>query len=91
MAFKDSQLTNPTMIRNLNPDASSVDLFKSFPFLSTEEICNLKAELLACLAKVEDLDDTVGKLSWWKSQETSLPNWCTVVKKIDLCSHPQQL
>ena len=32
MAFKAAQLTNPTMIRNLNPEASTVDLLKIFPF-----------------------------------------------------------
>ena len=63
MAFKASQLTNPTMTKNLNLDASSVDLLKSFPFLSAEEICNLQAELPACLAKADDLDDTIDKLS----------------------------
>ena len=42
----------------------------------------MKAELPAYFAKAEYLDDTVDKLSWWKSQETSLPNWCAVVKKI---------
>ena len=82
MAFKASQLINPTMIRNLNSDASSVDLLKSFPFLSSEELCNLKAELPAYLSKAEDLDEKIDKLLWWKSQETSLPNWCAVVKKI---------
>ena len=82
IAFKASRLTNSTMIRNLNTDASSADLLKSFPFISAEEICYLKAELPAYLAKAEDLDDTIDKLSWWKSQETSLPNWCAVVKKI---------
>ena len=81
MAFKAARLINPIVIRNLNPDASSVDLLKSFPFVTADEICNLKGELPAYLAKAEDLDEKVYKLSWWKSQETSLPNWCTVVKK----------
>ena len=70
------------MIRSLNPDASSVDLLKSFPFHSAEELCNLKAELLAYLAKAEDLNEKVDKLLWWKSQEISRPNWCAVVEKI---------
>ena len=82
MAFKAAQLTNPTMIRNLNPEASTVDLLKSFPFVTVDEITNLKAELPAYLAKAEDLNDTVDKVSWWKSQEKSLPTWCAVVKKI---------
>ena len=69
MAFKAAQLTNPTMIRNLNPEASTVDLLKSFPFVIVDEITNLKAELPAHLAKAEDLDDNVDKVSWWKSQE----------------------
>jgi len=67
MAFKAARLTNPTMIRNLNPDVLMVDLLKSFPFVTADEITNLKAELPAYLAKVEDLDDTIDKLSWWKT------------------------
>ena len=74
MAFKAAQLTNPTMIRNLNPEASSVDFFKSFPFVTADEIISVY------FAKAEDLDDTVNKVPWWKNQEKSLPTWCVVVK-----------
>jgi len=31
---------------------------------------------------MSDLDDTIDKLSWWKTQEHSLPTWCAEVKKI---------
>ena len=62
MAFKASRMINPTIIRNLNPDASSIDLFNSFPFVTAEELMKLKAELPAYLAKVEDLDESVDKL-----------------------------
>ena len=82
LAFKASRMTNPSMIKNLNLDASSLDLFKSFPFITAEELTNLKAELPAYLVKVEDLDESVDKLEWWKRQETNLPTWCAVVKKI---------
>ena len=82
MAFKASRLANPNMIRKLNPDASSVDLLKSFPFVTAEEITKLKAELPAYLAKVEDLDESLDNLQWWKNQETNLPNWSALVKKI---------
>ena len=70
MAFKVAWLTNSTMIRNLNPEASTVDLLlKSFPFVTADEITNLKAKLPAYLPKAEDFDDTVDKLS------------CGIVKK----------
>ena len=82
MAFEASQMIAPTTIRNLNPDASSIDLFKSFPFVTAEKLMKLKAELPAYLAKVEDLDESVDKLEWWKNQETNLPSWCAVVKKV---------
>ena len=82
MAFKASRMIDPTTIRNLNPDASSIDLFKSLPFVTAEELMKLKAELPAYLAKVEDLDESVDKLEWWKNQETNLPSWCAVVKKV---------
>jgi len=82
MAFKAARLINPTVIRNLNPEASTVDLLRSFPFITADNITNLKAELPVYLAKSEDLDDSVDKLLWWKNQETSLPTWCAVVKKI---------
>ena len=59
MAFKASRMANPTMVKNLNPDTSSVDLFKSVPFITAEELTNLKAELPAYLVKVEDLDESV--------------------------------
>jgi len=62
MAFKAARMTNPTVIRNLNPDTSTVDLLKSFPFVTADEITNLKAELPAYLGKAEDLDDTIDKL-----------------------------
>jgi len=75
------------VIRNLNPDASMVDLLKSL--VTADEITNLKAELPAYLAKAENLDDTIDKLSWWKTQEHSLPTWCAVVKKSCLFNHPQ--
>ena len=68
-------MTNPSMIKKLNLDASSLDLFKSFPFITVEELTNLKAELPAYLVKVEDLDESVDKLEWWKRQETNLPTW----------------
>ena len=75
-------MIDPTTIRNLNPNALSIDLFKSFPFVTAEELMKLKAELPAYLAKVEDLDECVDKLEWWKNQETNLPSWCAVVKKV---------
>ena len=82
MAFKASRMIDPTTIRNLNPDASSIDLFKSFPFITAEELIKLKAELPTYLAKVKDLDESVDKLEWCKNQETNLPSWCAIVKKL---------
>ena len=82
ISFKAARLINPSVIRNLNPEASTVDLLRSFPFITGDNITNLKAELPVYLAKAEDLDDSVDKLLWWKNQETSLPTWCTLVKKI---------
>ena len=75
-------MIDPTTIRNLNPDASSIDLFKSFPFVTAEELMKLKAELPTYLAKVKDLDESVDKLEWWKNQEINLPSWCAIVKKL---------
>jgi len=37
--------------------------FKIFPFVTADKISNLKAEFPAYLAKAEDFDDTVGKIS----------------------------
>ena len=64
MAFKAAWLTYLTMIRNLNPEASTVDLLKWLSFVTVDQIINLKAEVPAYLAKSKDLDDTVDKLSW---------------------------
>ena len=50
MASKASWMTNPTIVRNLNPDASPFDLFECFPFVTAEEVRNLKVELPAYLA-----------------------------------------
>ena len=66
MAFKAAWFINPITIRNLNPDALSVDLLKSFPFVTADKICNLNGELSAYLARAEDLDEKVDKLLWWK-------------------------
>lgn len=81
-AFKAARLFNPCKVQQLNPDASSVDQLGSLPFVTSKEISNLKAELPDYLAKCEDLEETYDKLQWWKCQESTLPHWATVAKKI---------
>ena len=54
----------------------------SFPFVTSQEISDLKAELPAYLAKCEDLNESYDKLQWWRLQESTLSHWASVAKRI---------
>ena len=45
---------------------------------------DLKVELPAYLAKCKYLEESYDKLQsqWWKCQESTLPHWATIAKKI---------
>ena len=85
-AFKASRLFNPNTVKFLNPDASSVDTLSVIPFFNQEEITALKRELPSYLAKIEAIDNDdssdVDCLKFWKSSESTLPQWAAAVKKI---------
>ena len=59
-----------------------MDQLGSFPFATSPEISDLKAELPAYLAKCEDLNESCDKLQWWKSQKSTLSHWASVAKRI---------
>lgn len=62
----------------MNPDASS----GSTKFLSINYISNLNAELPAYLVKCQDIDETYDKLQWYKCQQSTLPHWGVIAKRI---------
>ena len=84
-AYKASRLFNPNTVKFLNPDASSVDTLSVIPFFNQEEITALKRELPSYLAKIEAIDNDdssdVDCLKFWKSSESTLPQWAAAVKR----------
>ena len=81
-AFKAARLFNPCKAREIKPNASSVDQLTSFPFITTDNIANMKSELPQYLASCEDLDESYDVLQWWKSHESVLPQWAITAKCI---------
>ena len=79
--FKAVRIFNPQKVAMLKPDVSHVNALQIIPFFKNEELEKLKAELLSCLAKADDISDDLDPLEWWKLNVSVLPHWSNAVKK----------
>ena len=57
-------------------DTSTVDELSALPSLNNPTVlANLKSELPAYVAAVEDIDKDIDVLQWWRKHEKDLPHW----------------
>lgn len=82
--FKAARFFLPYKVDELKPTISDIDTLKSFPFLDSTLITNLKAELADYIAAAEGVVETIDPLKWWKDKEEngSLVNWAQAFKLI---------
>ena len=66
LAFKASRYFSPSQLNELRPSTSDVDGLKSFSFLSSQLIAQMKSELPRYLSLAEDVSPDVNVTSWWK-------------------------
>ena len=67
------------------PNALAIDqALSTIPFLNTQELDGLKAELPAYLARAADTDQQFDILEWWRRNAPDLPKWSAAAKRIFL-------
>ena len=82
-AFKVARLFSPQKVCELNPDASSVDGLRAFPFLRNEALLTgMKSELATYLTSASDVGPDIDPLSWWKRHCADLPNWASALRQV---------
>ena len=82
-AFKVARLFSPQKVCGLNPDASSVDGLRAFPFLRNETLLmGMKSELATYLTSASDVGPGIDPLSWWKRHCADLPNWASALRQV---------
>ena len=83
-AFKAARYFLPCKIDELRPSISDIDSLKSFPFLDSTLIADLKAELADYTAAAEGVVESVNPLDWWKAKEenNSLLKWAQALKLV---------
>ena len=66
------------------PTAASVQKLKQFSFITNAEVVQLVEELPNYLAIADGaaIKTEEGKVQWWATHATALPNWSAAVKKI---------
>jgi hypothetical protein len=81
-AFKAAKLCCP--VKELHPNAASVQELKQFGFFTDVAIAQLVEELPKYLAIADSvvIETEEGKVKWWSVHEITLPCWSTAVKKI---------
>ena len=73
--FKAARVFSPINMCDMQPSTAMVDSLAAFPIFSDSTLqCNLKAELPAYVAAVEDVSPEVDNLGWWKRHESQLPH-----------------
>ena len=80
LAFKASRYFSPSQLNELKPSTSDVDGLKSFSFLSSQLIAQMKSELPRYLSLAEDVSPDVNVTSWWKNHEQEIPSWGAACK-----------
>ena len=83
-AFKAARYFLPSKIDELKPTISDIDSLKSFPFLDSTLIAELKTELAEYSAADEGVVESVNPLDWWKAKEenNSLLKWVEAFKLV---------
>ena len=83
-AFKAARYFLPSKIDELKPTISDIDSFKSFPFLDSTLLAELKTDLADYIAASEGVVETVNPFDWWKAKEenNSLLKWVQAFKLI---------
>ena len=83
-AFKAAHLCCPIQVQALHPTAASVQELKQFSFITDAEVVQLVEELPNYLAIADGaaIETEEGKVQWWATHATALPNWSAAVKKI---------
>ena len=85
LAFKVARLYRPMQVQNLHPTAASVEEFRNFPFVDSDNIiANLAQELPDYPAAADGvvIANEEEKLAWWAAHSDTLPHWADVVKKL---------
>jgi len=82
--FKAARYFLPCKIDELRPTISDIDSHKSFPFLDSTLLTDLKAELADYTAAAEGVVETINPLNWWKAKEenNSLLKWVQAFKLV---------
>ena len=83
-AFKTARFFSPQKLYDLQPDASSIESLRAFPFFYDEDLQSLKAELPAYLAKAAGVASSIDPLQWWQRNATCLPHWASAARKVVL-------
>ena len=79
--FKEARHFSPTIVGELKPVASDLDILQS---LCSADISSLKTELALYLAAVEDLSQSVDPTKWWETHQEQLPHWASAYRKVIL-------
>ena len=82
--FKACRFFSPHKVREMKPDASSLDQLSVIPFLNAQTISNLKTELPSYLAKTADISPDICPLVWWKANASELPHWSSATSIVIL-------
>ena len=82
--FKAACYFLPSKIDELRPTISDIDSLKSFPFLDSTILPELKAELADYIAAAGGVVGSVNPLDWWKAKEenNSLLKWAQAFKLV---------
>ena len=83
-AFKAARFFSPQKLYDLQPDASSIESLRAFPFFHDEDLQSLKAELPAYLVKAAGVTSSIDPLQWWQRNATCLPHWASAARKVVL-------
>ena len=61
-----------------------ISLERSFPFIDSTTVENIKTELPFYLAAAEEVSAESNPMVWWKAHEVELPNWARIFKLVVL-------
>ena len=68
----------------MQPSATDIDVVRAFPFVDSECVVALQAELPTYLALAADVSSDINPLKWWKDHHEELPKWSSAALKVFL-------
>ena len=80
--FKAARIINFAIARQGNHDEVDPGVLSIFPFISNDDITNLRKELPAYLTAAAKARATYPVRSFWVDNQTTLPAWFSVVEKL---------